>query len=168
MSRVTKVQLAKLLEISLPTLDRWIGDYPDFPILVRGKNGRPWQFESRTVTSFLAKRDRELKTAGQNIPAGLRPQDRLALARADNLQRRMSRESLRLVEAASVRQALNASLPLMRRDLGAAIRRILGDCGIPTPTIRAAEAGTEGAFDRCDETIREFLLSIVGPGEIPA
>lgn len=50
---VNKSQMAKELNVSLPTLTSWIDKYDDFPIISRGRNGTSYKFNPSDVFQFL-------------------------------------------------------------------------------------------------------------------
>lgn len=56
---INKRQLAKRLDVSLPTISLWIEKYPDFPIEVRGTNGSSYKFNAEHVFAFLQKKKEE-------------------------------------------------------------------------------------------------------------
>jgi Phage DNA packaging protein Nu1 len=52
---VNKVELAKLLGCSRPTIEAYLDRYGDeFPVVTRGRNGKSWIFNSEDVITFLA------------------------------------------------------------------------------------------------------------------
>jgi phage terminase Nu1 subunit (DNA packaging protein) len=53
---VNKRELAPRLNCSVPTVDALISRYPDFPVVQRGTNGRPWVFDLEEVVTFLRER----------------------------------------------------------------------------------------------------------------
>ncbi|WBV42742.1 hypothetical protein [Pseudoroseomonas cervicalis] len=55
-------EMARLLDVSLPTMRDLTVRYPDMPIRQRGGAGTPWQFEAEEVRLFItAKREEEVE-----------------------------------------------------------------------------------------------------------
>lgn len=53
-------EMADKLRVSLPTMRRLVKRYDDFPVVARGSNGVPWQFDPAAVIAFVqAKRAEE-------------------------------------------------------------------------------------------------------------
>src|SRR5688572_4390131 len=83
-------QLARALGVSLPTIDRWIGD--GMPMLQDGRNGRAYQFQLSACWAWKCGRDAEDKAADDAAEDAIR-QLRLALtggSAGDDAQRAMS------------------------------------------------------------------------------
>jgi len=123
MPSVNKRELAKLIKCSLPTLDRLIERYPDFPIEDRGSNGRDYSFDTEAVTAFIAKtREDEAAAASERralldeveIPLLAQlsgptdsPDARLKTIRAARELDKLGVERGQLVATAELRQALD-------------------------------------------------------------
>ncbi len=52
---VNKAELADVLGISLPTLSNWVKG--GLPVVSRGGNGRPWEFDLTACVAWVRKRD---------------------------------------------------------------------------------------------------------------
>lgn len=56
---VNKDGLARFLRMSLPTLRDRLADDPEIPVLRRGSNGVPWEFDALAVQAHFERRARE-------------------------------------------------------------------------------------------------------------
>lgn len=50
---VNKSELARLLNVAVPTVGKLIDDYPDLPVIDRGTNGKAWVFDAHEVMRYL-------------------------------------------------------------------------------------------------------------------
>lgn len=120
---VNKKELAKVMGVSLPTLDRLIDRYDDFPIKQKGGNGQDYSFNAKKVKAFLKKQraieeknlaDRADLLLDLNIVLpgheeggpGITPNQELALVRAERERRKLKQEAGFLVDTASIRQQM--------------------------------------------------------------
>ena len=120
---VNKKELAKIMDVSLPTLDRLIDRYDDFPIEQKGGNGQDYSFHAKEVKTFLdGQRALEEKSLADRadllldlniaLPGhedggtGITPNQELSLVRAERERRKLQRESGLLVDIASIRQLM--------------------------------------------------------------
>lgn len=53
---VNLAEMARLLDVSLPTMRDYITRYPDMPTLQRGGLGKPWEFDAEAVLGFMGER----------------------------------------------------------------------------------------------------------------
>ena len=152
---VNKRELARVIQCSLPTVDRLIERHGErFPIVARGTLGREWQFDAQAVVDFLREVDREQEAAGAARDAelqqfvlplgaveeetkGLKPTDLLALAKVREAQRREAREVGFLVETAEVRQALGSAFARLAVRLRSELRQAAQDHNLPDAVTRA-------------------------------
>jgi phage terminase Nu1 subunit (DNA packaging protein) len=149
---VNKRELAQIIGVSLPTLDRLLQLYPDFPLLRRGSPGFEWQFDPFAAKAFLKdkqegqERDeaerRELlgqmrlkidppETVGQT------PTQRLALAKARIAERKVALEAGHLVSTAEMRQALTMALAKQARFFDQLAGRLSRAHGLPAEVERS-------------------------------
>lgn len=121
-TEANKAELADVLGVSLPTLDRLIKRYDDFPVAERGSNGRAYVFLVEDVKTFLdGKRAEEEEAAARHLdllqdlqgsptdddaPARMSPAQELALAKAERERRKLRLEAGYLIDTATFRQAL--------------------------------------------------------------
>ena len=152
---VNKRELARVIQCSLPTVDRLLERHGDaFPIVERGALGREWKFAPQAVIDFLREVDRTQQEAGEARDAelqqfvlplapveedtkGLKPTDLLALAKVREAQRREAREVGFLVETAEVRQALGTAFARLAVRLRAELRQAAQDHNLPDAVARA-------------------------------
>ncbi len=156
---VNKNELAKIISCSLPTLNALIDRHgDDFPIITRGTNGREYEFDADAVVAYLRAKDDAARQAGAereelmrqytlpvetetpSAAAGLRPQELLALTRAEGLRRQQMRDAGFLVLVSDVRQTLTAAFIKLRQRQLQAVRQACRDSNIPEATIRTIEA----------------------------
>lgn len=50
-----KDELARALDWAKPTLDAFLKDHPDAPVVTRGSNGVPWEFDVAAFMDFVAR-----------------------------------------------------------------------------------------------------------------
>lgn len=111
-----KRELARLLPVSLPTLDKMIADNPDFPIEGKGSNGREYEFDLVKVQAWrAAKLEEERAHAsermsalgvfdfGDDAPANSSPTQMFALARYERERRKLAQEAGLLIDVATLR-----------------------------------------------------------------
>jgi len=140
---VSKRELCAVLRISRPTLDNWLDRNDDFPVMERGGNGKEWQFDAAAVVAYLRdKKDQEQRDAAERagrlqqfaLPiddvaadreaASLTPQERVAYARARQLERALARDSGLLVPTAEVRAALQIAIARLGRHLDSLVLQL--------------------------------------------
>ena len=160
---VNKQRLAEWLQVSLPTLSKWLLKYgEDFPVIERGSNGRDYAFDPAAVAAFL--RAKQQEQAADRAAAKAAIDDQLAQLRlpfdlpgadpspktasikdelaAWELRRRQRQEAEaagQLVPAAAVRDALSAVLGRISRDTHALIRQLGREQGWPDALTRSLE-----------------------------
>ncbi len=175
MPAVNKRELASLLRVSAPTLDRLIERHGDaFPVLQRGDKGREWSFDADAVRAFLAEyeaaqaeaaRERTDAVRQAALPIAnedeqkLKPAELLALAKARMIARQEQREAGLLVDTASVRAALGAAFARLNSALHAAVRQVARDHNLPEPVTRAVAAALADAQREFVRSADEFLAT---------
>lgn len=144
-----KRELARILEISVVTLDETIARYDNtFPILERGWNGRPWRFDVDAVVAFVREKQEERKREalehdallaqyrlpiqadGPGSPPNLTPAQQLAMAKLRKLQRDEEYELGRLTRVSEVRESLTRILIAWRELLHGRLREFAETRGI--------------------------------------
>ncbi len=60
---VNKRELAKLLVVSVVTVNAFMDRLDNFPVVQPGTNGKVWQFDAATVKVFMAAREAEKQQA---------------------------------------------------------------------------------------------------------
>ena len=129
-------QMAEALHISRPTMRELLKRYPDMPVVRRGSNGVPWQFDKAAVIDFVQAKRAEEAAAGaardeylaqimlpmEGIVSaeeeGLSPGDRLKAAQAMIKEDQLARERGFLVAKTDMRAALTE----IWADLGRALQ----------------------------------------------
>ena len=175
---VNKSELRRILGCSLPTLDRWITQYPDFPVLQRGNQGGAWSFNADEVISFLAAKDRSMTDAakeraqqmhqlaqvGHNggpdlldgAPMVSKPSEMLALVRLRKAEREEAQACGHLVEAEPLRQVLEEVLGVWRRTQKAWLSQAGSHLGLTDAQIDGLGIGLAD----CQRDLVRFMRSI--------
>jgi phage terminase Nu1 subunit (DNA packaging protein) len=157
---VNKREMAALLGCTLPTLDKWLQAWPDFPIVERGRNGQLWQFDAEAACAFVkakhdaarAEKDRRTAALAQlalplpgddGVPGvgGARSAaEMLTMARLRRIQREEEIACGRLVEARRVGAALADVFGRLGRGLRSGLRQVMAAHGVPPDCAAAIEA----------------------------
>ncbi len=157
---VTKIELARLLGVSAPTVAAWLRRYPDLPVAAVGRKGRPWRFDPAAVRTFLeAQREAErrmdvaraervaqfalpLQTQPDRRPSddGRSPAELLAMVRVRRAEREEAVACGRLVDAAKARASFADVLGRLGRDMRGSVRRLLAEHGVAGDAAAAIEA----------------------------
>lgn len=159
---VNKRELAaRILNCSLPTLDRLLEDYRDFPVITRGSNGVEWEFDPEAVQEFLRQqRANEQRDAEKradlfkqfslpiddlpgNEGADLSPKQRAELARARLIEQKVAKESGFLISVSELRPKLSMTFDRLGRALNALPDQISREFGLPEEVTRRIK----GAID---------------------
>lgn len=170
-----KGELAKLLRVSLPTLNSLIDRYPDFPIETRGSNGIEWEFDAPRVIEFI----REKKTAEANAAAErrdlfaqfelpeLEPEadggplsasQRLAMAKALQLERKMAREEGLLMPVSELRPALTSAIVRLGKSLETLPGQLARQLNLPDEVARAMRRSIDDFRRNAVRDLQEFLV----------
>lgn len=182
---INKRQLAKELDVSLPTLTSWIEKYEDFPIVSRGRNGSSYKFDAEEVFPFLdQKKEEELeKNAGRDEAlaslqlsfSNLFPDDdalpiqsredikkQLDIAKLHQLKRKEAQECGLLVPANEMRDALMSTFARLGSESRNFIKRFGTENGIPEAIIQHKIAMYE---DLQKATVNDILGLLTPPEE---
>lgn len=164
---VNKHELAKLLEKSLPTIDRMIED--GMPVLKGGSNGVPYEFDANAVVAWLeevarkeaeltAEKERQLAqlqlgltggVAGDSAPIGLTAKQRIEAMQAEMLADKLARDRGALMPVEEVEAEFEAVFGLLRQRLlsqGSSLQRLAGL--------------SEDQVRHVDQEMRELLRSL--------
>ena len=126
---MNKAELARALEISLPTLGAWLADDPHFPALARGKVGTAWQFDLAAVRHHLAERKHD--------PANSLD-DQIKLARLQAMRLAAAEKAGVLAPLAQMQDTLATLFAGMAADSVSFVNRQAREQGWP-PAVKAAE-----------------------------
>lgn len=158
---VNKRELSELLGVTLPTLDKWLRCWPDFPIAERGGPGSPFRFDPEASRDFVAAKRADRDSAKAERAARLRQfslplladgdaamiepgprsaADLLTLARLRRLQREEAIAAGRLVDARRLAELLSEVFGRLGRDQRHSVRRVLRDRGVEAGIIADIEA----------------------------
>jgi len=173
---VGKLELASLLRTTHATLDRWIVKFGDsFPVIERGRNGKPWQFDAEAVMAFLharreeedakrAERDEQLAQLMLPLPGedqqqggGASIDDRLKAARLSSIMMENARKAAELVPAAKVREGMEMAIATMGRTIDDELRLSCAEHGIPLPVRELLERRFAEARRRAVAEVRAAL-----------
>ena len=174
---LNKRELARVLNVSLPTITAWLDRYSDFPVFQAGTNGREYQFDPFAVRAFLDEREaeerrladeREAQIAQLGLPLeeqtdgadALKPRDRLDHIRAIQAEDKLRVERGFLVSVPAQRQAMTSALARWNRALHAAMRQCGRDFNLPDAVVRALT-------DSLGETQRQFVRELRADAGLP-
>ena len=176
--RLNKRELARALNVSLPTIAAWMDRYPDFPVLQEGTNGREYQFDPLAVRDFMAEKAAEEERAELEKAAAiaqlglplqdqsdtqsdvLKPRDRLDHVRAMSAEDKLRIERGFLVSVPAQRQAMTSAISRWNRALHAAVRQCGRDFNLPDAVVRALG-------ERLSETQRQFVRELGAEAGLP-
>jgi phage terminase Nu1 subunit (DNA packaging protein) len=171
---VNKRELAKILECSLPTLDKLIDRYADLPIEARGSNGVEWQFDPAKVVAFLKAKDAEeahaaderrslfeqfklpideVAAAGED--AGLSPAQRAQMALARSREHELALKVGMVVPRSDSRQAFDQVIRGLGRFLDTLPTTLQRFHNLPDAVVRSIRA-------QIDEQRRLFVAEFRG------
>ena len=157
--QVNKRELAPLLGVTIPTLDRWLTLWADFPVVTRGGPGAQWSFEAEAACDFVArKREADQRAAAERanrlaqmalplfdrespVPLGgaTTAAEALTLARLRRIQREEAVANGRLVDAQRATDLLADTFGRLGRGLRSALRQILEAHRLPAGLVREIE-----------------------------
>lgn len=160
MATVNKQELARKLDVSIPTLSAWMAKWPDFPVEERGSNGRDYRFDAPAVLAFLHdKRDEQLAARAEKdeqlaqlvfpgmepdpaeaIPPGLSIKDHRELLQIRRLQRQERELNRELVPAAELRALLLDAFATLNSRIHMAIRAAGREQNLSAATVSAIAA----------------------------
>ena len=144
---VNKRELARVLGVSLPTIENYLDRYDDFPVVKRGTNGSSYVFDPIAVRDFLdaqqaleqeseARRQEAIAQLGLPLNDAalsdeLTPKERLDYVRAIAAEDKLRLERGFLVQTAETRMAMTAAISRWNRALHAAVRQACRDLSLP-------------------------------------
>lgn len=144
-----KDELARALDWSKPTLDSYLKDHPDAPIVRRGSNGVEWQFDVAEFMGFVARANvaEEAALAAKRaeldkwaLPLGLDPKngsarDVVSMLRANKL----AKEAGLLIPVSEMRQKCLPVLAKVGRFLDNLPAMLGRKFQLPEAVVRAME-----------------------------
>ncbi len=174
---VNKRELCRILGCAATTLDALIARYEAFPIVERGSHGRDFAFDPDAVVAFLraAKEQRQREDADRaaelrqlDLPvAGLigthptatypKPQDRLAVLRAQQLERQIARETGQLIEVSEVRRVFASQMQRWGIAQTQMLQRCARNFNLPDAVIRGLVSALDDARKRFVEDLQRQM-----------
>lgn len=161
---VNKGELAqKILGCSVITVNALIAKYPDFPIERRGTNGVQWRFDAAAVTKFIQEKRSTSERAGASREAlfdqlrltldemdtpeaaGLSPAQRLALAKAIQIEMKNGVEAGKLLKIETVEDDLHWIITNVTRFLDSLPARMGRQLGLSNDTVWALRRSLDEA-----------------------
>lgn len=150
---VNRDEMARLLRVSPPTLTKMLKDYPDLPVASGGSRGVPYEFDAEAVIAWRREKVEQAKQAATerdeliaqfeflaepDEPSALAqtPAQRVQIAKAIELERKLARDAGQLVDTASIRQALQIALTVLGKRLDNMPAQIGRKYNLPEPVQR--------------------------------
>ncbi len=147
-----RTQLCAELGRSRTWLDERISGDPDFPILQRGAQGRPYAFDLAAVRLYLQAEDR-----AASVFAATTPQARLASIRADMAEQDLAERAAKLVDADGMRALLVKTTAILRAIIGKTVDEVMRRHGFSAAVERDFRASTSAAIDAFEASWAEVL-----------
>jgi phage terminase Nu1 subunit (DNA packaging protein) len=171
---LNKSQLARALNVSEPTIDRWIGD--GLPVLTAGTNGRSYEFQLSEC--FAWRKAREAEREAENDAAeravqemrlalvggkagtteqALPPRERRELYAAEREWMAMAQARGELVRFDDVVDVLDGALAAVRAALEAMPDRLGRELSLTTPQVLVAVRLADDILDDLSKTLGGFV-----------
>lgn len=172
---VNKGELARILDVSLPTLARMIAELEDFPVVARGDKGVEWRFDPAAVLAYLdERREREREASASregwlqqfSLPGleetdeeakGLTPSQRLQLAKALRAEQENAVAAGLLIPKAEMRRVLQTAFARLGRFLDTLPGQIGTPLNLPDEVTRAMRNQIEDARRALVRDLRELV-----------
>jgi phage terminase Nu1 subunit (DNA packaging protein) len=180
---VNMEEMADILRISIPTLKRLMKRYPDFPVVARGSNGVPWQFDADAVIAFVrarreaeaaasAERDADLAQISLPLEEAVPPEER-ALSASDRLKNaqamlkedEVARQRGFLVLTSEMRQRLAPAWAELGQSLQAMPATLGRRHNLPDAVVRDMRAMIAAKQREIHATLQDLLGGPPPPGE---
>lgn len=171
---LNKSQLARALNVSEPTIDRWIAD--GMPVLSAGTNGRSYEFQLSECYAWRKAREAERKAeddaaeravqemrlalvggkAGTSEQA-LPPRERRELYAAEREYMNMAQQRGELVRFDDMVDVLDSVLSAVRAGLEAMPDRIGRELSLTTPQVLVVVRLAEDIMDDLSKSLGKFV-----------
>ncbi len=174
-------QMAEALRVSLPTMRKLLKRYPECPVVARGSNGVPWQFDKAAVIAFFvatraeeaaaSAADKEL-LAQISLPLdeavapedrGVSASDRLKVAQAMLKEDEVARQRGFLVLTTEMRQRLTGAWIEVAQFLNALPTGIGRQHNLPDAVVRDIRRRVEAQQRQTVQRLRDLLAPEVQP-----
>ena len=168
---VNKDEMARRMGVSLPTLTGMMKDNEDFPIAAGGSRGVPYAFNVADVLEWKKRKAEEARqiVADKNEflsqfefeepeeTTAATPAQRLQMANAMRVERKMAMESGQLVLTASMRQAIQIALAVLGKRLDNIPGQLGREFNLPDGQQRAVKRYLDDARTALIREIKESL-----------
>lgn len=174
-------EMAAKLGVSLPTMRALIQRYSDLPVLARGTNGQPWQFDPAAVIQFLdARRAEEAASKAERselLGQITLPFDNTASTGHVNLDEykqlfaiakasdSLARERMQLISKEESRPILSGFYLIIRNGLLAQSRFLEKKYRLPDAVARDLKADNERLLRDLHQQINAYLAPLTGIAE---
>jgi phage terminase Nu1 subunit (DNA packaging protein) len=176
---VNLAEMARTLDVSLPTMRDLLVRHPDFPVVQRGGTGAIWQFDPVAVIEFMtARREEEAAAEAARSEqlaqlsfggADLTPEGERNFSAADRLKNAnamLKEDELRkqrgfLVQTSDMRQRLTAAWTPLTQALNALPSAIGRQHNLPEAVIRDMRRYMHGQQTQLRDRLRDLLADDV-------
>ena len=179
---LNKSQLARALNVSEPTVDRWIGD--GMPVLSTGTNGRSYEFQLSECYAWRKAREaereaendaaeravQEMRLALVGGKAGtseqaLPPRERRELYAAEREYMQMAQARGELVRFDDMVDVLDGALAAVRAGIEAMPDRLGRELSLTTPQVLVAVRLADDILDDLSKSLAKFVEQQQAKGE---
>lgn len=171
---LNKSQLARALNVSEPTVDRWIAD--GLPVLSAGTNGRSYEFQLSECFAWRKAREAERKAEDDaaeravqemrlalvggktgSTEQALPPKERRELYAAEREYMEMARTRGELVRYDDMVEVLDGALSAVRAGLEAMPDRIGRELSLTTPQVLVVVRLADDIMDQLSKSLSKFV-----------
>lgn len=177
---VNLAEMARLLNVSLPTMREYLRRWPGLPVIQRGDQGQQWQLDADAVIAFLAERKAEEERAEEARRAAVAqlslPEELLkpevtrngAALDADDYKTMRAADQLAkdrgfLVQTVEMRRALNIIWLPLNQALQSLPDLIAKKINLPSPVTR----WLRGLIHGWQKDLHARLIELLGEGALP-
>jgi len=175
MVEINLKQAAVLAQVGVHTMLALIERSPDFPVVERGRRGRPWRFDGEAVASYIKSRRAERANAFEKRQAAMRdvvglpsgPDDNLSLddrikaTKLRELLRAEVRQCRQFVIVDDVRRALSRSRAIWGAEKTAFLKRVAISHNLPEVFVDKLSRELNDTDQALERNLDELLSGIL-------